>query len=236
MVVIRQLDGFEEHRAAADVFGRVWGGEPVAPGLLIALTKAESYVAAAFEGDSVVGAICGFVGIVDGEPQLHSHIAAVVPTHRRRHLGVAMKWHQRDWCLERGIETVVWTFDPLVRRNGSFNLHTLGAIGVDYVEDLYGPMDDEINRGDPSDRLVVRWDLRHPRVERAAAGARIVVDGGPVLVQTPSDIERLRRLNAERARQWRADTRAAFREAFDAELSVVGMTADGSYVLDRVAE
>lgn len=233
MVEIRTPAGVDEHHAASAIFGRVWGGDPMPQAALVALTKAESYVAAAFDRDEVVGAICGFVGIVDGEPQLHSHIAAVLPSHRRRHLGAALKWHQRDWCLERGIETVTWTFDPLVRRNGSFNLHTLGAVGAGYVTDLYGTMDDEINRGDPSDRLVARWDLRDPRVERACGGARIVVDGGERLIRTPTDIEQLRRLNADHARALRDETRLAFTEAFDEGLMVTGMTPDYSYVLDR---
>ena len=173
--------------------------------------------------------------MVDGEPQLHSHIAGVLPSHRRQRLGAAMKWHQRDWCLGRGIGTVTWTFDPLVRRNGSFNMQTLGAIGVAYADDLYGKLDDEINRGDPTDRLVVRWDLHDERVARAAAGGRIVVDAAEVgddarTVPTPTDVERLRRLNHGQARQWRHDTREQFHKGFAEGHIVQGMTADGRYV------
>ena len=52
-----------------------------------------------------------------------------------------------------------WTFDPLVARNAWFNLGKLGAVADAFGRAFYGEMTDEINAGDRSDRLVVRWDL-----------------------------------------------------------------------------
>ena len=71
-----------------------------------------------------------------------------------------LKAAQRDWCLARGIDVVTWTMDPMVARNAWFNLHKLGAVGVAFHRDYYGPMDDTFNRGERSDRLEFRWDLR----------------------------------------------------------------------------
>ena len=51
-------------------------------------------------------------------------------------IGLALKWHQRRWCLDRGIRTVEWTYDPLVARNGWFNLTKLGARAVAYEVDF----------------------------------------------------------------------------------------------------
>ena len=47
-------------------------------------------------------------------------------------------------------------FDPLVRRNARLNLVRLGADVTDYLPDFYGAMDDAVNAGDRSDRLLAR--------------------------------------------------------------------------------
>src|SRR6185295_12080094 len=89
---------------------------------------------------------------------LHSHYLAVDPDYRRSGLGVALKYQQRDWCLANGRTAMRWTFDPLQLGNAHLNLRSLGAVGVQYHANLYGPMGG-INGGLPSDRLVVEWDL-----------------------------------------------------------------------------
>ena len=52
-----------------------------------------------------------------------------------------------------------WTFDPLVARNAYFNLHKLGAVADRFERNFYGEMTDTLNRGERTDRVVVRWDL-----------------------------------------------------------------------------
>jgi predicted GNAT superfamily acetyltransferase len=63
-----------------------------------------------------------------------------------------------------------WTTDPLVRRNGYFNLTKLGARAPEYLINVYGEMRDEINAGEQSDRLLIRWRLDSNEAEAAAAG------------------------------------------------------------------
>ena len=74
-------------------------------------------------------------------------------------LGRQLKLAQRAWALERGVTSMVWTYDPLIRRNAHFNLDRLGGQVVDFRTDYYPPMHDAVNRGDLTDRFVVRWDL-----------------------------------------------------------------------------
>jgi predicted GNAT superfamily acetyltransferase len=50
--------------------------------------------------------------------------------------------------------------------NAHLNLRSLGAVGVQYHANLYGPMGG-INGGLPSDRLVVEWQLVGDRVAGA---------------------------------------------------------------------
>ena len=63
-----------------------------------------------------------------------------------------------------------WTFDPLVARNAWFNLGKLGAVADRFGRAFYGEMTDEINAGDRTDRLVVRWDLDPEPAGRVLAG------------------------------------------------------------------
>lgn len=236
MVEIRLARTRQETDQALDLAESVWGERPVSQPIARAMDLAGWYLALASEGDEVLGMCAGFVGVHDDGLHLHSHLAAVAADARGRGIGRALKWHQRSWCLEHGIETVTWTFDPLVRENARFNLHHLGAIGDRYVVDLYGEMNDEINRGQPSDRLLVRWDLRSERVERASRGVppEPVRDEDAVgLVPTPESITELRRRDPDEAGRWRMSVRDAMEESFAAGLHLATITADGIYLFTR---
>ena len=108
-----------------------------------------------------MGAAAGFLAEHDG-PALHSHLAAVAPAARGLGAGAAIKFHQRQWAAARGLRTITWTFDPLIRRNAWFNLAKLGAAVEAYLPDFYGRMDDGINDGDATDRLLVVWAVTPP--------------------------------------------------------------------------
>lgn len=143
-VVISDLATPEQATAAAELLDSIWnsdsrGAAPVEPGLLVALEHAGSYVAGAYQDDEAVGVAAGFCG----PPQtamMHSRIAGVSALAAGRGIGVALKLHQRVWCLERGIMTVEWTFDPLILRNARFNLTRLGARLKEYLPQFYGDM------------------------------------------------------------------------------------------------
>ena len=247
--------------AALAVADAVWGQPPVSRPIARAMTFAGWYVALARVEGALVGMCAGFVGVHGADLHLHSHLAAVLPAARGRGVGRALKRHQRTWCLDHGIEVVTWTFDPLVRENARFNLHHLGARGERYLVDLYGEMDDEINRGHPSDRLLIRWDLASEEaalaldtplpvspssvwLEHGAVRAVRSADGAPVavatdadvrLVATPDSIVDLRRSHPAVALQWRLAVREAMTAAFDDGLRPTAMTDDGSYLFTRGA-
>ena len=246
----------DEVDLALGIAEEVWGTPPISVPVCRALSFAGWYVAVARVDGEPVGMCAGFVGVDDAGLHLHSHLAAVRPEARGRGIGRRLKHHQRDWCLGHGIETVTWTFDPLVRDNARFNLHHLGATGDRYLVELYGEMDDDINRGQPSDRLLIRWDLRSESTERALAGSLPVTststweqegaeralrgdDDAPVVVETsaplrlvatPSSITELRRTRPALALDWRFATRTAMTTAFADGLRPASMTDDGSYL------
>jgi predicted GNAT superfamily acetyltransferase len=169
-VAVRSLHRIEELAEAEALFAATWPGQPPATAALLrAIEHAGGYVAAAFRiaarsagrSGEMVGAAAGFLAAHPG-PALHSHVAAVVPAARGMGVGYALKTHQRSWAIEHGLTAVTWTFDPLVRRNAWFNISKLGAGIAEYLVDFYGPMDDGINDGDASDRLLAVWPVARP--------------------------------------------------------------------------
>lgn len=250
-----EVRGAEADRAL-DLAEVVWGQRPVSGHLLRALELAGSYVSAAIDPDGrQVGMCLGVVGLHGDQVHLHSHLAAVDPAHRGAGIGRALKRHQREWCLARGIPTVSWTFDPLLHANARFNLHHLGARGERYLVELYGEMDDEINRGDASDRLLVRWDLQDERTvaalghplpvpsELVDAAVALADDGGrphPLdtdaprrLVAVPADAVALRRDDPGLGLAWRLAVRATMQQAFADGLAPVAVAADRRYLFAR---
>ena len=171
-VVVRTLTELTELHEAAALLGEIWGvpdKPPMNAELLRALAKADSYVAGAYDGATMVGVCVGFHA-APAARAMHSHIAGVTPAMAGRHVGFALKLHQRAWCLDRGISLLEWTFDPLVARNAYFNLGKLGARVAEYLPDFYGAMGDGINRFDQTDRILVHWSLEDAAVVDACAG------------------------------------------------------------------
>lgn len=206
-VALRELEDVSDLQQVHRLVDEIWGPDlrspPVTVEMMRALATSGNYVVGAYRGRELLGACVGFFG-APGSRSLHSHVAAVAAAARGRSVGFALKIHQRAWALARAVPTIFWTFDPLLARNAAFNIVKLGARPVAYLPDFYGPMTDLINRGDSSDRLLIRWDLLgvpatgacagHPvRVDPASlrgGGAQVVLDrapgGGPGLVGSGS--------------------------------------------------
>ena len=202
-----------------------------------------------------VGFCYGFVGLRGRDPVLCSHMLAVLPRAQSHGIGRALKWAQHRLATERGFAAITWTFDPLQARNAYLNLHHLQAHARTYHVDHYGPMDDEINAGMPSDRLLAEWPVTDPPLPRrnavdapwllppaipAAPGHvdRSVLDGDAVRVAVPADVTALRAEHPDAPTTWRLALRAALPPAFAADLVAVELlreVADGTsaYLLER---
>jgi predicted GNAT superfamily acetyltransferase len=175
-VEIHPLVTMELLRACERLQLQVWGYddlEVVPAAQMRAALHAGALVAGAFVGRELVGFAYGFpalphdAGLVG--PGLHSHMTAVVPEARGLGAGRRLKWYQRRWCVERGLNWVTWTFDPLQARNARLNLHHLGAVVHEYQVDFYGVLGGLLSGDLPTDRFVATWDLAGPHA-RAAAG------------------------------------------------------------------
>lgn len=243
--------------AAANLLRDIWRtphGWPVPPEMLLVLGHTGNYAVTVYQDGALVAASAG-LRTGDPYPHLHSHITGVAKGSRGRNVGYAVKLHQRAWALSQGIRTITWTFDPLHRRNAAFNLARLGTRFTRYLPDFYGAMTDEVNRGTPSDRALMDWDLlaevpAQGRVvpNQGAAGppAPLItldirgrpaftgaVEGTCLSIVVPHDVEELRRTDPERAGIWVAAVGAAFQSAFTAGYSVVGFDPDRHYLLTR---
>jgi len=269
-VEVRSLHDMESLNLARSVWDATWptipGATEMTSNMVRAVEHAGGYVSGAFEGDRIIGACLAVLGrtrTAEGwHVHLHSHMASTIPGLADRGIGTALKLHQRAWALDHDIDRVEWTFDPLVRRNARVNLVKLGATATQYLVDFYGRMDDALNAGEPSDRLVARWDLASDRVVAAMAGERdvrsraewlaagaedaLVLERGDeprivpssarvTLVALPGDIIDIRRTDGALARAWRLAVREALAPVQAGEAHVVGLTTDGCYVVEELS-
>ena len=261
-VVMGELDTVAGLRGAADLFSRIWETPAVPPmphDILRSLVHAGGRVDAAFRDGRLVGAAVA-VFSAPADAACYSLIAGVSPGTESRGIGLALKLAQRAWALRAGANQMVWTFDPLLRRNAWFNLARLGAAGTEYFVDFYGEVTDGVN--DPeTDRLAVAWDLCAP-LPASTARAGVLGSPGPAggtepsailvpgpgdepVAQTvpaastrrrcwiPEDIIAIRRTDPGLARRWRLAVRAGLGAALAEGFQVTGVMDPGWYVLEK---
>lgn len=227
-VELRPLRSLEDCDAIIRVMIATWGEHQTVPREMIrALAESGNVPQGAYAGEELIGYVFGWAGVDPGEGlHLHSHMLAALPSRRHRGVGYALKLAQRAQALDQGISFARWTFDPLVARNAYLNLHKLGAVVDRFERNFYGEMVDELNRGDRSDRFVVRWDLERPPgpwtatvpletvlLRRDPSGRPRLLGGAAgdaVVVEIPTDHAALRAAEPAIATEWRdAVARAA---------------------------
>ncbi len=270
-ITIRDLSSIDDLSLCEEVQRSVWGFsdlEVLAASHLSAAVHAGGLMAGAFcrgaheevnrrDKETLCGFIFGFPSYEDGSVGLHSHMMAVLPDYRGLGIGQRLKWFQRSWCLERGLDWVTWTFDPLQAKNAKLNLEHLGGTASEYLVNPYGELGGDLNGELPSDRLVIRWDLLCKEVKRLEAGspqtplaldslqdaphayalrANVLMpnftDEPLLYVATPEDINALRSANPDKALAWRLAQREVFLELFGRGYSVTRFV-NGCYVLER---
>ncbi len=173
---IRALQHIEEMQAVVALQGAVWPGiQPVPEHLLLTAAHHGGLVLGAFEGETLLGFVFGFLGLHSHRGQTilkhNSDMLGVLPAARGRGLGPALKRAQWQLVRQQGIELITWTYDPLESRNAHLNIATLGAIARNYHPNLYGEMTDGLNAGLPSDRLLAEWWVNSRRVNQRLSRA-----------------------------------------------------------------
>lgn len=168
-ITLHILENAAQMKDVEEIQRQVWGMDDVVPHHLL-LTAAHNggLVIAAFDGERMIGFVFGFLGQANtpqGVRLKHcSHMLAVLPAYRGQGIGYALKRAQWQMVRRQGIDLITWTYDPLMSRNAYLNVTRLGAISNTYLPNLYGEMQDELNRGLPSDRLQVELWVNSSRV------------------------------------------------------------------------
>jgi predicted GNAT superfamily acetyltransferase len=160
---------------------------------------------------------------------------AIKPGLRGLGLGARLKWFQRDWCLERGLTKVRWTYDPLRAINAGLNIGVLGAVADEYFINYYGEMPG-MNAGLPSDRIMAVWHLDSQRVTALDQGIEETANTYTELerLQIPKDIDALLFQNPDAALAERLRVRDAMMGYFADGYRIVGFDRKQvSYLLGR---
>lgn len=226
----------EEFFKAEELQRIVWGREDTEDpaDLMMVIQHEGGLVGGAFDGDQLMGYVFGFPTRV---PEVqHSHRLAVHPAARGSGLAVQLKRFQRSWCLQRGIDTVRWTFDPLRHVNANLNVKRLGVEIATYYPDYYGVMKG-INAGLASDRLLAEWKLNDPTVVSLAADEVLGVTNSArpaegTTVSIPKDIDHLIKTDLNAAIAARLRVREKLTQCFEQKLVIRGYDAQqGEYHL-----
>ncbi len=262
---IRPLATEREFTACLDLQRATWGSDfrELVPAALLQVTQKVGGVAAGAFDDSgeLLGFVYGITGIHRGMPTHWSHMLAVRETLRGRGIGRALKHYQRDVVSDLGVQSIFWTFDPLVARNGHLNLMRLGAVVTEYVSNMYG--DTSMSKTDSvigTDRFVVRWEITKdalcrtegpgtwedaPIVTAPASSSDAVPTGDPSLpdvatvrVEVPHDIQQLKQRFPDAAAAWRRTTRRALEHYLARSFRVRALVRDIEtgryfYIVDR---
>lgn len=263
MTDIRVLHTIAELEAHVDLQVAVWGLNPrnaVPSALLHVLALRGGLVVGAYDDDCIVGLLMALPAYDHDELILWSHMAGILPTHQGRGIGTALKRFQREWALAHDYRRIGWTVDPLQRGNANFNFHILGQdaalISSTYHVNFYGDMDDDINRGIPSDRIEAMWVLDQPCLHRPADPDAVTLlsvgDGlqpqpashdsqwnaSSYRIALPPSIEAVRRVSPDGVLAWRLALREALQAALAHGYCITDFIPDSGenvYILRRVS-
>lgn len=239
-LALRALHEVEEFEACVQLQKDVWGfddADLVPVRMFVVAHKVGGQVFGAFDGSRLVGYALAIPGDRNGHLYLHSHMLAVAPEYRNAGVGRQLKLRQREDALQRGIDLMEWTFDPLEIKNAYFNIERLGAIARRYVPNQYGITSSALHGNLPTDRLVAEWWLRSRRVEAVLVGRAPAPAKTQTEARVPAEIYSWKDAGDARAEAAQTAIRDGLRAAFARGLAVLGFAREvggaGTYRLGR---
>jgi predicted GNAT superfamily acetyltransferase len=169
-----------------------------------------------------------------GDWRIESQTLGVLPEYRGARLGFLLKQRQAELALQRGIQIINWTVDPLQWPNALLNFGRLRAIAFDFMPDYYPAFRNALNRL-PASRFGLTWLVGAPRVQQALVTPSSTVklidlndhpmiiqvnqdwstinyqaDAAQIAIEIPANWTALQRDDFAAAEQWRQVTDALF--------------------------
>src|SRR2546428_5573393 len=201
-IVVREVSTIDEYSACISLQRTVFGlpDLEISPRRhLIVSHQAGGWTLGAFVGGKLVGFVHHLAAVRGDEIFGYSHMMAVDVDFQNRGLGARLKWAKRARALSEGRDFIKWTFEPTRARNAHFNLNRLGVVVREYAVNFYGtdyvtnPAEKAAGVRDmDSDRVFASWELRSPRVEALAAGAKHSLAAEPDrTIEIPADYSAL---------------------------------------------
>ncbi|HMG34007.1 MAG TPA: hypothetical protein VKM94_08725 [Blastocatellia bacterium] len=174
--LVRELESIDEFHVVEDIQREAWQFsdlDVVPAATLIATQHAGGLLLGAFESQhqNMIGFAYAFPAFEHSRISLHSHMLAVLTEYRNCQAGFYLKVAQREYALQKGLDEITWTYDPLQTLNAHLNFGKLGVIARRYLVNFYGEeTSSPLHRGFGTDRLWVSWllDTKHvlSRIQR----------------------------------------------------------------------
>ena len=225
MIDVRPLTLHTDLVEAVRLQKEIWGFEEIEllpVRLFVVATKVGGQVFGAFDSGHMIGFLLAIPGIKPGGGSfLHSHMMGVLPAYRNQGIGRMLKLRQRSEALNRGVQLIEWTFDPLELKNAFFNIERLGAIIRRYVLNQYGTTTSHLHGGLPTDRCAAEWHIAASRTSAILENRRPPEDV-QARIEIPSEIEELRQSNPAKARDIQKAASGRFLDEFDQSRTVIG--------------
>src|SRR6266704_3300544 len=205
VIEIARLSTQEEFKIAVELQRTIWGFaeiELLPVRLFVVASKIGGQALGAFDGERMIAFCLAIPGLkAGGKGYLHSHMLGVLPEYNNRGVGRMLKLAQREEALQRGIDLIEWTFDPLELKNAYFNIEKLGAVIRRYVPNQYGITTSVLHGGLPTDRCTAEWWIDSDRAHAAVNGRPMSRPAIEAILEVPNAIAELRQTEPKQARE-----------------------------------
>ncbi len=198
----------------------------------IVTMHAGGFTLGAFHNEKLIGFSLSVPAILNGEKAFYSHMTAVAQDFQSYGIGRKLKWKQREKSLEKGVNFIKWTFQPIFPRNAYFNLEKLGATVRHYEPNFYGTdystaakQDEKL--GLDSDRLFAEWHLESEKVKALASNEKFEETKEIARkIEVTNDWNNLVETNPRQAINEQTRIKIEFQEAFSNGLICRGFERD----------
>lgn len=230
-------------REIVPVIRSAWGMEDLeqlVKDMVAAMRFHGGLVLLAHDGGKPIGMHFSFPGYRNGRVYLYSHMTGVVHQDKYQGVGRALKLAQQEWARSHGYNLIAWTFDPLMALNANFNINKLGVFSRTYLRNFYGSMEDSLNFGLPTDRIVAEWWSDYSRPKMAEPRKFLNSPDAPENVDMntlernlglhiPKDFVSLKKDSPERGMAIRMSLREAFEKLLGNDYTITGFNREKSF-------